>query len=42
MAGKATQAINLVKFKRNCMESSEQNEASISKTICPKMLLFGK
>ena len=33
---------NQVKFRRICMESSEQNRTSICKTICPKMLVFGK
>ena len=31
-----------LKFKRICMESSEQNWANISETICPEMLVFGK
>ena len=33
---------NQVKFRRICMESSEQNRTSICKTICPTMLVFGK
>ena len=33
---------NRVKFKRICMASSEQNGTSISKTIFPTVLVFGK
>ena len=33
---------NQIKFRRICMESSEQNRPSISETICPTMLGFGK
>ena len=33
---------NQIKFRRICMESSEQSGTSISKTICPTMLVFGK
>ena len=33
---------NQVKFRRICMESSEQNGTSICYTIHPTMLLFGK
>ena len=29
-------------FRRVCMEFSEYNWATISETICPKMLIFGK
>ena len=35
-----TLGLNQVKFRRICMESSEQNGASIE-TICPTMLVFG-
>ena len=30
------------KFRRVCMEFSEYNWATISETICPQMLIFGK
>ena len=33
---------NRVKFKRICVVSSEQNGTSISETICPTVLDFGK
>ena len=33
---------NQLKFRRICMESSEQNRSSISETVCPTMLVFGK
>ena len=33
---------NGVKFRGICMESSEQSGNSISETICPTMLVFGK
>ena len=32
---------NWVKFRKICMESTEQNETSISETICPTMIVFG-
>ena len=31
-----------VRFRRICMESSEHNWASMSETICPTVLVFGK
>ena len=31
-----------LKFKRICIELSEQNWANISETVCPEMLVFGK
>ena len=30
------------KFRRVCMEFSKHNWATISETICPEMLIFGK
>ena len=30
------------KFRRVCMEFSENNWATISETICPEMLILGK
>ena len=30
------------KFRRVCMEFSKHNWATISATICPEMLIFGK
>ena len=33
---------NPSKFRRICMESSQDNGANISETICPEMLIFGK
>ena len=30
------------KFRRVCMEFSKDNWATISETICPEMLIFGK
>ena len=30
------------KFRRVCMEFSKHNRATISETICPEMLIFGK
>ena len=30
------------KFRRVCMEFSKRNWATISETICPEMLIFGK
>ena len=34
--------VNPKKFRRVCMEFSKHNWATISETICPKMLIFGK
>ena len=30
------------KFRRVCIEFSKHNWATISETICPEMLIFGK
>ena len=31
-----------IKFRRICMESSQDNGANILETICPEMLICGK